>query len=68
MGTKYSGRAWTRFRLFATRGAVLVQSVRAQGLEGVVAKRRDSVYEPGLRSEAWMKMRVNHGQEFVIAG
>ena len=48
--------------------AVLVRSVKAQGLEGVVAKRRDSVYEAGLRSGAWMKMRVNRGQDFVIAG
>jgi ATP-dependent DNA ligase len=31
---------------------VLVQSVKAQGFEGLVAKRRDSVYEPGLRSGA----------------
>lgn len=48
--------------------AMLVQSVKAQGLEGVVAKRRDSVYEAGLRSGAWMKMRVNRSQDFVIAG
>lgn len=47
---------------------VLIHSVRAQGFEGLVAKRRDSVYEPGLRSGAWMKMRVNRGQEFVIGG
>jgi ATP-dependent DNA ligase len=47
---------------------VLVQSVKAQGLEGLVAKRRNSVYEPGLRSGAWMKMRVNRGQDFVIGG
>jgi DNA ligase D-like protein (predicted ligase) len=47
---------------------VLVQSVRAQGLEGLVAKRRNSAYEPGLRTGAWMKMRVNRGQEFVIGG
>ena len=46
----------------------LVQSVRAQGLEGIVAKRRDSEYEPGLRSGAWRKMRVHQGHEFVIAG
>jgi DNA ligase D-like protein (predicted ligase) len=46
----------------------LVHSVKTQGLEGLVAKRRDSVYEPGLRSGAWMKMRVNQGQEFVIGG
>jgi ATP-dependent DNA ligase len=47
---------------------VLVQSVKTQGLEGLVAKRRNSVYEPGQRSGAWMKMRVNRGQEFVIGG
>jgi ATP-dependent DNA ligase len=46
----------------------LVASVKAQGLEGLVAKRRDSKYEPGLRSGAWMKMRVNAGQELVIGG
>jgi DNA ligase D-like protein (predicted ligase) len=46
----------------------LIHSVKAQGLEGLVAKRLDSVYEPGLRSGAWMKMRVNRGQEFVIGG
>jgi bifunctional non-homologous end joining protein LigD len=46
----------------------LIHSVKAQGLEGLVAKRRTSKYEPGLRSGAWMKMRVNRGQEFVIGG
>jgi DNA ligase D-like protein (predicted ligase) len=46
----------------------LVASVRAQGFEGLVAKRRDSRYEPGHRSGAWQKMRINQGQEFVIAG
>jgi len=46
----------------------LIQSVKVQGLEGLVAKRRDSSYEPGQRSGAWQKMRVNQGQEFVIAG
>ena len=46
----------------------LIQSVKAQGLEGLVAKRRDSKYEPGQRSGAWQKMRVNQGQELVIAG
>jgi DNA ligase D-like protein (predicted ligase) len=46
----------------------LIQSVKAQGLEGLVAKRRSSRYEAGLRSGAWMKMRVNQGQELVIAG
>jgi bifunctional non-homologous end joining protein LigD len=45
-----------------------VQSVKAHGFEGLVAKKRTSHYEPGLRSGAWMKMRVNRGQEFVIGG
>jgi ATP-dependent DNA ligase len=48
--------------------AAVIESVRAAGLEGVVAKRLDSAYEPGSRSGAWRKMRINQGQEFVIAG
>jgi ATP-dependent DNA ligase len=48
--------------------SVLVESVKAQGLEGLVAKRLDSGYEPGLRSAAWQKMRINRGQKFVIGG
>jgi ATP-dependent DNA ligase len=48
--------------------ADLVQSVKAQGFEGLVAKRQDSKYQPGLRTGAWQKMRVNQVQELVIAG
>src|SRR6185369_16642051 len=47
---------------------VLIASIKAQGLEGLVAKRLSSVYEPGLRTGHWQKMRVNQGQEFVIGG
>jgi DNA ligase D-like protein (predicted ligase) len=46
----------------------LIRSVKVQRLEGIVAKRLDSRYEAGMRSGAWQKMRVNQGQEFVIAG
>lgn len=46
----------------------LIQAVKEQGLEGLVAKQRGSRYEPGERSGAWQKMRVNEGQEFVIGG
>ena len=38
------------------------------GLEGVIAKRRDSLYEPGRRSGSWVKMRVNKSRELVVAG
>jgi DNA ligase D-like protein (predicted ligase) len=48
--------------------ADVIASVRAAGLEGLVAKRLDSRYESGQRSGAWQKMRINQGQEFVIGG
>lgn len=46
----------------------LLKFVHKHGLEGVVAKRLDSAYEPGLRSGSWQKHRVNQGQEFVVGG
>ena len=51
-------------------GAVedVVQAVAEVGLEGVVAKRRDSRYEAGKRSGAWQKFKLQHRQEFVIGG
>jgi bifunctional non-homologous end joining protein LigD len=53
---------------FDAPAAELMAAVRSNGLEGVVAKRRDSLYKPGDRSGAWVKMRANRGQEFVIGG
>jgi DNA ligase D-like protein (predicted ligase) len=46
----------------------LLAAVREQGLEGIVGKQKDSRYQPGKRSGAWIKYRVNRGQEFVIGG
>ena len=46
----------------------LILSVKAQGLEGLVAKKLSSRYESGQRSGSWQKMRINKGQEFVIGG
>lgn len=46
----------------------LIASVKSAGLEGLVAKRRSSQYEPDRRSGSWQKMRINRGQEFVIGG
>jgi DNA ligase D-like protein (predicted ligase) len=48
--------------------AHILKFVRAHGLEGVIAKRADSVYEPGRRTGLWSKHRINQGQEFVIGG
>jgi ATP-dependent DNA ligase len=53
--------------LQAPSGQILA-AVRELGLEGVVGKRIDSIYEPGERSGAWLKLRANMEQEFVIGG
>ncbi len=54
-------------RLQAPSGHIL-EAVRKLGLEGVIAKRINSHYEPGDRSGAWVKHRLNRAQEFVIGG
>ncbi|HXB27490.1 MAG TPA: hypothetical protein VNV25_22365 [Gemmatimonadaceae bacterium] len=46
----------------------LIRAVKAQGLEGIVAKRLDSRYASGSRSGAWVKFRVNKGRALVIGG
>lgn len=46
----------------------LLAIVRQHGLEGMVAKRRNSTYRPGDRSGDWVKQRANRGQELVIGG
>ena len=38
------------------------------GLEGMVAKNRDSIYEPGARTRAWLKVKGEEAQEFVVGG
>jgi len=48
--------------------ADIEQAVRGLELEGVVAKRRQSVYEPGRRSRSWVKVKFNRRQEFVVGG
>jgi bifunctional non-homologous end joining protein LigD len=53
---------------FDASAAELMAAVRSNGLEGVVAKRRDSLYKPGDRSGAWVKVRANRVQELVIGG
>jgi bifunctional non-homologous end joining protein LigD len=48
--------------------AEVVQAVRAIGIEGVIAKRRDSRYTPGERSRDWLKLKLDRQQEFVAGG
>jgi bifunctional non-homologous end joining protein LigD len=46
----------------------LLQVAQKFELEGLVAKRRDSLYESGRRSGAWVKVKLTQQQEFVIGG
>ncbi|WP_159617354.1 ATP-dependent DNA ligase [Arthrobacter zhaoguopingii] len=48
--------------------AEAVQASRDLGLEGIVAKRRSSVYRPGTRTEAWLKIKHQRTQEVVVVG
>ncbi|MDO9220185.1 MAG: DNA ligase D [Thiobacillus sp.] len=49
-------------------GVALYAAALAQGFEGVMAKRRDSRYQAGRRSAAWLKIKLTHSAEFVIGG
>lgn len=49
-------------------GATLLEQARRRGWEGVIAKRADAPYEPGRRSHAWLKLKIEHRQEFVVGG
>ncbi len=62
-----SGPAWSTPALHSS-GAELMAASLEHGLEGVVAKRLDSRYEPGRRSGAWLKVKHRNRQELVIGG
>jgi bifunctional non-homologous end joining protein LigD len=49
-------------------GPALLTATRSQGLEGVVAKRRESVYRPGRRGEAWVKVAHRRTQDCLVGG
>ena len=49
-------------------GDELLKKARRLGWEGVIAKRMDALYVPGDRSRAWLKLKIEHRQEFVVGG
>jgi bifunctional non-homologous end joining protein LigD len=53
---------------FDVKPAELLRAAKELGLEGVVAKRKGSLYEPGRSSGAWVKYKIHQSQEFVIGG
>jgi bifunctional non-homologous end joining protein LigD len=62
------GRAWRVPAAHPGEGKALLEATREQGLEGVMAKRLDSTYEPGRRTGAWLKIKHTLAQELVIGG
>ena len=63
-----NGRSWRTPTYHAGEGAALLQASVQQGLEGVMAKRLDSPYEPGRRPGTWLKVKNTRRQELVIGG
>jgi bifunctional non-homologous end joining protein LigD len=62
------GPAWQTPPVGVDDGAAAWEASRRLGFEGVVAKRLDSTYEPGRRSRAWLKVKHQLRQEFVVGG
>lgn len=62
------GPAWNVPAHHLDDGAGLLEQMAAMGLEGVMAKRRDSPYLVGRRSPLWRKVKVRNRQEFVVGG
>ncbi len=62
------GAAWRVPAAHPDQGSRLLEATRAQGLEGVIAKRLNSRYEPGKRNGAWLKIKHTRRQELVIGG
>jgi bifunctional non-homologous end joining protein LigD len=63
-----SGESWQTPEHVVGHGRELLAASAEQRLEGIVAKRLDSLYEPGRRSGAWLKIKTVGRQEFVVGG
>jgi bifunctional non-homologous end joining protein LigD len=68
LGLGLAGSHWQTPPHQVGDGEALLRASLANGLEGVIAKRLDSVYEAGRRTGAWLKVKHRLRQEFVIGG
>lgn len=55
-------------KVFERSGSELFALTDKLGLEGIIAKRNDSIYQPGIRSKDWLKIKTEKRQEAVIGG
>jgi bifunctional non-homologous end joining protein LigD len=63
-----AGPGWRVPGAHPGEGTRLLEATGAQGLEGIIAKRLDSRYEPGRRTGAWTKVKHTRRQELVNGG
>lgn len=63
-----SGPHWCTPEIHVGEGAALFAATKEMGLEGVVAKRLDSRYRPGLRSRSWTKTKHFQTRNFALLG
>lgn len=63
-----AGPHWQTSPYWVGAGQSIVATSKEFGIEGVVVKKLDSVYEPGKRSGAWLKLKNIRRQELVIGG
>ena len=62
------GPNWQVSPMHVDRGAEMLGAARQNMLEGIVAKRLDSIYLPGVRSQDWIKIKLVLRQEFLVGG
>ncbi|MEV7857000.1 non-homologous end-joining DNA ligase [Streptomyces sp. NPDC088183] len=67
-GLGLDGEYWSTPAAVVGHGAQALEMTRAAGLEGVVAKRLASVYEPGVRSRSWVKIRHVRTVDVIVGG
>lgn len=67
-GLGLAAARWQVPPVFLADGAAATEVARSARLEGVVAKRRDSRYEPGGRSGSWVKVKHQRTTDVVVAG
>src|SRR5436853_2096477 len=53
---------------FEVSGIEFFETAKKMGLEGIIAKKSDSTYNPGIRTKEWLKIKANRRQEMVIGG
>jgi bifunctional non-homologous end joining protein LigD len=63
-----AGPFWSTPAALVGHGAEALRATREHGLEGLVCKRLDSVYEPGVRSRAWIKIRNMLSEDVIVGG